>query len=176
LKTLLTESQIRTGVETLADRLNSDYAGRHLTLLGVMTGSIVLLADLIRLLQMPLRVGVVRASSYRHGTERGELSLDWSNVPEIQGTDVLLLDDIFDTGHTLAQLVERLSQSQPASLRSAVLLLKQQRQEVSYRPDYVVFEIPDQFVVGYGLDFNDLYRNLPHIAVLEPHDILTGKT
>jgi hypoxanthine phosphoribosyltransferase len=158
-------------VETLARRLNTEYAGRHLTLLGVMTGSIVLLADVIRLLEMPVRVGVVRASSYRSGTERGELYLEWNSGLEIQGSDVLLLDDIFDTGHTLAQLVEQFTTQQPATLRSAVLLLKAGRQEVAYQPDYVAFEIPDAFVVGYGLDYCDLYRNLPYIAVLEPHDV-----
>jgi hypoxanthine phosphoribosyltransferase len=171
VKTLLTETQIRTAIESLADRLNHDYHRRPLTLIAVMTGSIVFLADLIRLLHMPLRVGVVQASSYKSGTTRGALSINADMMPDIRGRDVLLIDDIFDTGHTLAEVVRRMRELGPLSLRTAVLLEKQGRQEVSLRPDYVAFEIPDEFVVGYGLDYGDEYRNLAYIATLEPHEI-----
>jgi len=92
-------------------------------------------------------------------------------MPDIAGRDVLLVDDIFDTGNTLFEVLNMLDEFQPASVRSAVLMHKIGRQEVSLKPDYVGFEIPDKFVVGYGLDYNDLYRNLPYIGVLEPHDL-----
>jgi hypoxanthine phosphoribosyltransferase len=167
MKVLLSEEQIRGGVRLLADRIAADYEARPLTILGVMTGSVVLLADLMRLLEMPLRVGVVHASSYRGGTRRQALSIDAGMAPDVAGRDVLIVDDIFDTGHTLAALADRLRTLAPMSVRSAVLLEKRGRRETAYRPDYVAFEIPDVFVVGYGLDFQDEYRNLPFVAELE---------
>lgn len=170
MKTLLSEHEIRAAVDALAQRLNDDYHRRPLTLIGVLTGSIVFMADLIRLLKMPLRVGVVQASSYR-GTERGELAINAEMMPDIAGRDVLLIDDIFDTGHTLADVVRLMNELKPTSIRTAVLLVKEGRQEVALRPDYAAFQIPDAFVVGYGLDYQDEFRNLNYIAALEPQDI-----
>ena len=92
-------------------------------------------------------------------------------MPDIEGRDVLLVDDIFDTGHTLVQVLERMRELRPRSLRSAVLFRKQGRQEVETKPDFVGFEIPDEFVVGYGLDYEDLYRNLPYLAILQADDL-----
>jgi hypoxanthine phosphoribosyltransferase len=128
------------------------------------------LADLIRKLDMPLRVGVLQARSYL-GTERGSLTINAEMLPEVAGRDVLVIDDIFDTGHTLVQVLAKLKDLGPKSVSTAVLVLKQGKQLVSMRPDYVGFEIPDVFVVGYGLDYNDAYRNLPFLAALEPEDI-----
>lgn len=156
----------------MAHDINAFYAQRPLTIVGVLTGSVVLLADLIRLLEMPLRVGVVQARSYRGAaTVPGELSVNLDALPEIRGREVLLADDIFDTGHTLEQLIAQFRGLGPRSVRSAVLLKKLGRQEVKMQPDHVGFEIPNEFVVGYGLDYQDAYRNLPHVAALEPHEI-----
>lgn len=171
MRVLIDETAVRHGVERLAREIVSDYEPRPLTILGVMTGSLVLLADLIRQLDLPIRVGVIQASSYRGGTVRGELVIDDQWMPEIEGHEVLLVDDIFDTGHTLDKIVERIRERQPKSVRSAVLLTKLGRSEVQIKPDYSVFEIPDEFVVGYGLDYQDEYRHLPHIAVLEAVDL-----
>jgi hypoxanthine phosphoribosyltransferase len=172
VKILLTPEQLHEGVSRLAAEVTSDYQQRPLTVIGVLTGSLVLVADLIRLLEMPLRVGVVQASSYRGATTRpGELLINSELMPDIQGRDVLLVDDIFDTGKTLEGLMARLSKMGATSVRSAVLLRKEGRQEVSLEPDYVGFAIPDEFVVGYGLDYQDAFRNLPHVAFLEPHEI-----
>ena len=171
LRVLIDESAVRQGVERLAREIISDYEPRPLTILGVMTGSLVLLADLIRQLDLQIRVGVIQASSYRGGTVRGELVIDDRWMPEIEGHEGLLVDDIFDTGHTLDKIVERIRVRQPKSIRSAVLLTKLGRSEVQIKPDYSVFEIPDEFVVGYGLDYQDEYRHLPHIAVLEAADL-----
>ena len=171
LKTLLSEREIRDAVGQLARRLNDDYAQRPLTLIGVMTGSFMFLADLIRLLQMPLRVGVVQASSYRGDTSRGQLVINSEMMPDIAQRDVLVVDDIFDTGHTLVEVLRLMRELQPTSIRTAVLLLKEGRQEVVLQPDYVAFRIPDAFVVGYGLDYQDQYRNLSYIAALERADI-----
>jgi hypoxanthine phosphoribosyltransferase len=171
VRTLLSQHDISAAVELLARRLNDDYDRRPLTLIGVMTGSIVFMADLIRLLNMPLRVGVVQASSYRGNTSRGALMINAEMMPDICGRDVLLVDDIFDTGHTLAEVLRLMHELRPTSIRTAVLLLKEGRQEVELRPDYVAFRIPDEFVVGYGLDYQDEYRNLGYLAALEPDDI-----
>lgn len=172
MRILLTEQQLREGVERMAGQIKAHYQDRPLTIIGVMTGSVVLLADLIRLLDMPLRVGVVQARSYRgHATVPGQLSINSDSLPDIAGRHVLLVDDIFDTGHTLFELLDQLDALQPASLRSAVLLRKQGRQRVAMTPDHVGFEIPDEFVVGYGLDYRDEYRNLPYLAALESADL-----
>lgn len=171
MKTILSEQQVSDGVRRLADEIVRDQGDEPLTIIGIMTGSIVLLADLIRQLPMPLRVGVVQASSYRGRTERGDLTINSELMPDIKSRDVLLIDDIFDTGHTLKQVVSLMKELEPRSIRSAVLLKKEGRAEVAMEPDYVCFEIPDEFVVGYGLDFADGYRNLPYVAVLEPSDL-----
>lgn len=170
MKTILSEPELRAGVARLAAEIERDFRGRPLTILGVMTGSVVLLADLIRLLDLPLRVGVLQASSYRGEMSRGELIVNAELMPDITQRDVLLVDDIFDTGHTLNVLHDRLCSMGARSVRTAVLLRKEGRQEVDYAPDYVAFYIPDLFVVGYGLDFRDEYRNLPFVAALEPSD------
>lgn len=170
MKTLLNETQLSAGVAELANKINETYGKQPLTIVGVLTGSVVLLADVIRQLQMPLRVGVVQTSSYQ-GTERGQLAINSEIMLDIKGRDVLLIDDIFDTGHTLTEVIGLLDQFEPTSLRTAVLLQKSGRQQVDWRPDFVAFEIPDEFVVGYGLDYNDEYRNLPFLAALEPADI-----
>jgi hypoxanthine phosphoribosyltransferase len=173
MKTLLNETELNRGVERLANEINEQYGNTPLTIVGVLTGSVVLMADLIRKLQMPLRVGVVQTSSYT-GTERGRLTLNSDMMLDITGRDVLLIDDIFDTGHTLTEVTQLMNELGPASLKSAVLLLKTGCQEVEWRPEFIAFDIPDEFVVGYGLDYNDEYRNLPFLGVLEPAD-LPGK-
>jgi hypoxanthine phosphoribosyltransferase len=155
----------------MAREIADSYAGRPLTVIAVMTGSVVLLADLIRQLALPLRVGVLQASSYKGSTARGELTINAQLMPDVAGREVLLVDDIYDTGHTLARVVQVLKEAGAASVRSTVLLRKSGRQEVEYTPDFVAFEIPDEFVVGYGLDYRDAYRNLPYIATLDEHDI-----
>jgi hypoxanthine phosphoribosyltransferase len=172
VKQLLSEEQLREGVRQLATEIRREYAGRSLTILGVLTGSLVVVADLIRLVDLPLRLGVIQTRSYRGADTRpGQLEINCAMLPEIRGHDVLLVDDIFDTGRTLAALITEIQKHQPSSLRSAVLLLKEGRQEVALRPDYIGFTIPDAFVVGYGLDYQDAYRNLPFLAELEQHDL-----
>jgi len=167
VEVLISEVDIRVAIARLAVTLRQEYHDRPLTVLGVMTGSLMFLADLVRVLDRPLQVGVVQASSYRQSaTTAGELRINDGFMPEIAGRDVLLLDDIFDTGQTLTTLLSRLSQLQPASLRSAVLLWKEGRQTVAVTPDFHCFKIPDRFVVGYGLDYNNDYRHLPYVGVL----------
>src|SRR3954470_9274130 len=162
VKILVSAAQIQASVDKLAAQIREGEAGRPLTVIAIMTGSIVFLADLIRKLDMPLRVGVVQTMSYR-GAQRGPISINADMMPDISGRNVLLVDDIFDTGRTVQEVITHFADFRPRSLRSAVLLLKRGRQEVHFQPDYVGFEIPDEFVVGYGLDYNDAYRNLPYL-------------
>ena len=171
MKTLLTEEMLKSGVQPMAREISSAYGSEPLTIVGVLTGSIVLMADLIRLLEMPLRVGVVSASSYRGEVSRGDLAINSDLLLDITQRHVLIIDDIFDTGHTLLGLTTRLKNLNPATVKSAVLLRKANRCEVHCKPDFVGFDIPDEFVVGYGLDYRDEYRNLPFVAALEPDEI-----
>ena len=173
MKTLLSEDQLREGIRHLAGEIQKQYQGKPLTIVGVLIGSVVLLADLIRLLDLPLCVEMVQARSYRGSSTRpGPLALNLELLSSgIQGRNVLLVDDIFDTGHTLWELIPQLDELRPASIRSAVLLQKEGRCEVPMKPDFVAFTIPNEFVVGYGLDYQYQYRHLPYLAVLEPSEI-----
>lgn len=172
VRELLSREQLDEGVRRIAAEVTEYYGDRPLTIVGVLTGSIVVLADLIRELPMPLRVGLVQASSYRGATTMpSKLVINSDLLPDLKDRDVLLVDDIFDTGHTLFELISQIAALGPRSLRTAVLLKKAGRCEVDFTPDHVGFEIPDAFVVGYGLDYNDLYRNLPYLAVLDDRDM-----
>ncbi len=171
VKTLLSERELSDGVDRLSRAIADRWDSRPMTIVGVLTGCVVFLADLIRRLDMPLRVYLVQASSYRNGTTRGELTIDVDLGPEVEGRDVLLIDDIFDTGHTLVRVLAELKKYRPATIHTAVLLYKEGRQEVEFEPEFIAFRIPNQFVVGYGLDYQDEYRNLPYLAVLEPEDL-----
>jgi hypoxanthine phosphoribosyltransferase len=176
MKTLLSKEDLHDGVTRMADEIAAFYENRHLTIVGVLTGSVVLMADLIRMIDLPMRVGVMQASSYRGATTtRGELVINSELLLDISGRDVLLVDDIFDTGHTLVRTLDKMRELGPTSIKSAVLLRKNGRQEIDYKPDFVGFDIPDEFVVGYGLDYEDMYRNLPFLAALEPADIAKHK-
>lgn len=168
MRVLISEEQIRRRVDELAAEIARAYGGRPLTIVGVLTGCLVFLADLIRRLDLPLKIALVQASSYRGaGTAAGALHVQDDLLPDLKGRHILLIDDILDTGKTLNHLVGHLKGLGTASVRTAVLLRKEGRQEVVIEPDYVGFHIPNAFVVGYGLDYDDEYRNLPYIGVLD---------
>lgn len=171
MRILLSEAELKRGVGRLAAEIDVQYGDSPLTVIAVMTGSLVLFADLIRRLSMPQRVGVIHASSYRGGTTSGTLRVDAGMLIDVRGRDVLLVDDIYDTGRTLTRLTAEIRGQGARTVRSAVLLRKRREPLGEDRPDFVAFEIPDEFVVGYGLDYHDMYRNLPYLAVLEPAEI-----
>lgn len=172
MQILIGEDEIRQRVNQLGKLISADYAGRPLTILGVLTGSIVLLADLIRATTVPLQVALISASSYGGTrTTPGTLQINSSLVPDLGGRDVLVLDDIFDTGRTMQGLLGALQEYGPASLKTAVLLWKTERNEVHFEPNYYGFQIPDKFVVGYGLDYNEEFRHLPYIGVPDAEDL-----
>lgn len=168
VRRLISEAEIQAAVEQLGELISAEYADKPLTILGVLTGSIMLVTDLIRQIELPLKLGLIQASSYRGtATSPSELRINTALVPDVSDRHVLLVDDIFDTGKTMEGLTERLQDFEPRSVKSAVLLWKKVRTIVKMEPDYHCFLIPDEFVVGYGLDFNDEYRHLPYIGVVE---------
>ncbi|GIX00168.1 MAG: hypoxanthine phosphoribosyltransferase [Pirellulaceae bacterium] len=155
----------------MAEAITLRFGSRPITIVGIMSGALVFLADLIRHLRMPVRISLIQASSYRGATQPGDLWIKDDMMLDIEDRDVLVVDDIFDTGKTLEAVVECLQSMRPASMLTAVLLYKEGRKSVAIEPDFAAFHIPDQFVVGYGLDYQDFYRNLPFVAVLEPEDL-----
>jgi hypoxanthine phosphoribosyltransferase len=167
MRVLIDADRIRQRVAELGRQIKNDYGEQPLTIVGVLTGSLIFLADLVRHLDLPLRIALIQASSYRGATTTpGDLRVHADQMPDLRGRHVLILDDILDTGATLASLAQQIHGLGTASLRIAVLLRKHGRQTVPVAADYCGFDIPDEFVVGYGLDYNDEYRNLPHVAVL----------
>ena len=175
MQTLLTAEQLAEGIDRLSRDVRRAYGSGPLTVVGVLTGSVVVVSDLIRRLDGPVRLSMVWASSYRGtATRAGELDLRLDLLPDLTGQHVLLVDDIFDSGRTLEAILADLRGRGAASVRSLVLLRKRGRAEVAIEPDFVGFDIPDLFVVGYGLDYDGAWRHLPHVAALDPADIATG--
>ena len=172
MRRLIEQDEIQQRVLSLGRELSELYRGRDLTVIGVLTGCMLFMADLVRAIDVPHRIGVVQASSYRGATTRpGELIVDTGLLPDVRGRDVLIIDDIFDTGRTMQKLVAALRSREPASVRTVALLIKEGRSEVELQPDFHCFRIPDVFVIGYGLDYNDDYRHLPFVGALDEVDL-----
>ena len=165
---LITEEQIRRRVRGLARQIERDFRGRDMAIVSLLNGTVMFLADLIRHLNLPLRLDFMGVSSYGQGTESRELVFTKELRLEIRGRDVLVVDDILDTGKTLKHVLAKLRALKPRRIRICVLLDKQARRVEKVEADYVGFVIPDRFVVGYGLDFAERYRNLPFVGVLKP--------
>jgi len=173
---LLSETQIQNRLNELGKDLERDYAGRDLTMIAVLTGSVLFAADLLRRLSLQVRLDCLGISSY-HGQTRssGEVTYTKSLQLDVRDRDVLVVDDILDTGLTLVKIRELLSKLQPRSLKFAVFLEKEIPHHENFRADYVAFRIPNKFVVGYGLDYLERYRNLPYVGTLKPSVIAAAK-
>ncbi len=167
---LITEAQVRAKVAEMAAELSRDYAGRDLTLVSVLKGSLPFMADLMRAITIPVQIDLMEVSSYGGtSTETSGLVRILKDLSSsVEGRDVLIVEDIIDTGLTLNYLQRYLRGKNPASLRICTLLDKPARRLASIEIDYRGFTIPDRFVVGYGLDYGEFYRNLPYIGVLKP--------
>ncbi len=166
---LVTEEAIQRRVRELGAELKRTYGGAELTVISIMNGAILFTADLLRQLDNPVRLDCIRISSYGNATEsQGTPKLVHSLTLDVTNRHVLLVDDILDTGKTLALVTGMIRGLQPASLRVCVLLDKKGRRQVPFEADFVGFAIPDKFVVGYGLDYAERYRNLTSIGVLKP--------
>jgi hypoxanthine phosphoribosyltransferase len=167
MEILFPREAIDRRVREIAQEISRDYAGRELLIVGVLNGAFVFMADLIRVLDVPCRVDFVRMASYGSGSvSSGEIRIGKDLEAPIAGRDVLIVEDIVDTGLTLTRLVEMLRERQPASVKVCAFLDKQERRRVPFTADYVGFSIPDCFVVGYGLDYNEEYRFLPDVRVV----------
>lgn len=166
---LFSEADVAGRVADLAARISADYTGvDSLLLVGVLRGAYIFLADLSRRLTIPCRVDFLAVSRYEHGSQPGAVRLVMDLRNDIRGQHVLVVEDIVDRGHTLAYLVQMLSARGPASLRTCALTRKPARLEVEVSLDYVGFDAPDQWLVGYGLDYADQFRTLPYIGVIQP--------
>lgn len=165
---LITEEQIAARVTEMTAEIQRDFKGRELVIVSLLTGTVMFLADLIRHLELPLRLDFMGVSSYGAGTESGDLVFTKELRLDVAGRDVLLVDDILDTGKTIDRVLAKLFVLRPRRIKTCVLLDKPDRRVEKVKADYVGFVIPDKFVVGYGLDFAERYRNLPFVGVLLP--------
>ncbi|HEX2749205.1 MAG TPA: hypoxanthine phosphoribosyltransferase [Verrucomicrobiales bacterium] len=164
------ETTILSRLDVMARDIMRDYAGQELTVVAILQGGLILMADLLRRVQLPLRIETLSVASYHGETEScGEVTFLQTRLPLLNGRHVILLDDILDSGRTLHAVRDRLSaECSPASMRICVLLRKRKQRACAVEADYVGFDIDDDFVVGYGLDYQGRYRNLPYIGVLKP--------
>ena len=168
-RVLYEESAIFERLDAVAADITRDYQGKELTVVAVLNGSFMFMADLLRRIPLPLRVDCVSVASYHGGVESsGRVTFDQLTAPDVRGRHVLILDDILDSGRTLDAIQQRLANEGTLSLRTCVLLRKQKSRARPVDADYVGFDIADEFVVGYGLDFQEKYRNLRCLGVLRP--------
>ncbi len=168
MKRLLGEDEIRKEVGRLAGRISRDFAGREVLLVGILKGAFIFMADLARKMTPPVKMDFVRLASYGAGTvSSGKVRIAKDLETSVKGKDILIVEDIIDTGVTLKYLCRRLKSRRPRSLKTVALLDKPSRRKVPFQADYVGFAIEDHFVVGYGLDWNEKFRNLPGIYVLK---------
>ena len=168
-KVLLSEEQIQEKVKELAAQLSAEYADKNPVIIGVLKGVVVFFADMMKRINIPCQIDFMHISSYQ-GTESKELVVKVDVSADIKGRHVIILEDIFDTGNSLDFTYKHLLTKEPASIKICTLLDKPERRnpKVTLTPDYVGFTVPNEFVVGYGLDFDEYYRNLPYVGVLKP--------
>ena len=168
-KVLLTEEDIQKKVKEIGEKITHDYEGKNLMLVSVLKGSVAFMADLMRAIDLPLKIDFMSVSSYGSGTtSSGVVKINKDLDIDLHGTRYLRVEDILDSGKTLHYITKMLSDRGTASIRIACLLDKPERRVVPLSADYTCFDIPDKFVVGYGLDYDQKYRNLPYIGVLKP--------
>ena len=167
---LVTEEQLKAKVNELGAQITKDYEGRDLLLVSILKGSVVFMADLMRAIRMPCGIDFMVVSSYggANTTSTGLVKIVKDLDQDLSGKDLLIVEDILDTGITLSHLVPMLKLRNPASVRLCTILSKPSRRKADIEPDYLGFEVPDEFVVGYGLDYDEKYRNLPYVGVLKP--------
>ena len=168
-RVLISGAQLAARVKQLAEKIEIDFGGREMVVISVLNGTVLFIADLIRHLNLPLRLDFVGVSSYGAGTKSGDLIFTKELRLDVAARDVLLVDDILDTGKTMTRVLAKIKALKPRRIKTCVLLDKPERRTERIQADYVGFQIPDQFVVGYGLDFAECYRNLPFVGVLHPH-------
>lgn len=167
-KVLITQEQIQNRIKELGKQISEDYKNKNLLMIGILKGSVMFMADLMRELDINCKIDFMAVSSYESGTTSGNVSILMDLRKDVMGYDVLIAEDILDSGKTLLRVSDLILSRKPASLKIITLLDKPERRQVDIDVDYVGFQIPNEFVVGYGLDFDEDYRNLPYIGVLKP--------
>ncbi len=169
LKVLLTKEDIQKSVSELGEVISRDYEGKNLLMVGILKGSVVFMADLMRAVTVPAKIDFMAVSSYGSGTKTsGAVKIIKDLDLDLHGYDVLIVEDILDSGMTLKYITDLLKARGTRSIKIATLLDKPARRKVDIKADYFCFDIPDEFVVGYGLDYDEKYRNLPEISILKP--------
>ena len=169
LKVLVTEEELKSKVAELGAQISRDYEGKNLLLVSILKGAVVIMADLMRAVTIPCAIDFMQVSSYGSGTTTSGLVKIIKDLDaDLSGRDVLIVEDILDTGVTLSNLVPMLKLRNPNSVRICAILDKPSRRKADIRADYTGFTVPDEFVVGYGLDYDEKYRNLPYVGVLKP--------
>lgn len=166
---LLNKEQLQARIEELGKQITEDYSGNDIILVCVLKGSVVFTSDLARSIDLFCDIGFMKASSYGSGTESsGKVTIKLDLTEPIKGKHVIVIEDILDSGNTLYHIKKLLAEREPASLKICTLLNKAERREAPIEADYVGFNVPNAFVVGFGLDFNEKYRNLPYVGILKP--------
>ena len=167
IKTLISKEELQKRVEEMAKQISKDYEGKEITFICILKGSVFFTVDLAKNIPSNVKLEFIRVSSY-HGTEStGKIELKLDLKEDIEGKDIIIIEDIVDTGRTLSYLKEHLKTKKPKSLKICTLLDKKERRVCEIEPEYVGFNIPDKFVLGYGLDVDELYRNLPYIGYID---------
>lgn len=168
IKVLLSEETVDERIETLGKQISEDYAGKQVHLIGILKGSVFFMCELAKRITVPVSMDFMSVSSYGDGTSSSGIIRMVKDLDEtLEGKEVIVVEDIIDSGRTLSYLLETLSRRLPASMKLCTLLDKPERRVKDVKVDYVGFEIPDEFVVGYGLDYAQKYRNLPYIGIVE---------
>ena len=164
---LFSAEQIRARVKELGAQLSKEYEGKNPVFLGILKGVVVFFTDLIRAVDVPMQMDFITISSYRNGTTSGKHEIRMNTSEELHGRHVVVVEDIIDSGRTLTLLKNEILSREPASFKVVTLLDKKERREVPFEPDLIGFDCPNEFVVGYGLDFDERYRNLPYVGILK---------
>ena len=167
---LVDQEQLKSKVAELGAKISKDYAGKNLLMVSVLKGSVIFMSDLMRAIDIPCRIDFMSVSSYGAGTKTsGVVKITKDLDIPLKDYDLLVVEDILDSGMTLSYLLEMLQNRGPASIRLCTLFDKPSRRKVDIHADYTGFEVPDEFIVGYGLDYDEKYRNLPYVGILKPH-------
>lgn len=167
-RVVISENEIKDKIKELGKKISEEYKGKSLLVVSLLKGSFIFTADLVREINIPTQIEFMTTSSYGHNEESsGSVNIISDIKADIEGRDVLILDDIMDTGLTMKSIIDHLKEKNPSSIKSCVMLDKPERRKAEISPDYVGFTIPDLFIAGYGLNYGDYYRNIPYIFVFE---------
>ncbi len=166
IKKIISKSEIKRKIKEIAKEIESDFAGKEIIMVGILKGSFIFLSDLIREISLPVECDFIKVSSYK-GKEKGKLKIEFLNSLSLKGKNVIIVEDIVDTGGTLNEIVKRIKKEKAAVVKTCALIVKKEKIKCKLKIDYSGFKIPDKFVVGYGLDFEEKYRNLNYIGYIK---------